>query len=405
MQLIKRLIAYSMLGIPLLCFVLFMRIIRPLFLIRMGNLVGARIGHFAANTELYLCEQSAGINVPSKFYIDIFSIGKPVCNKQLENMWRRVLPYIWPNWIVGMAMRINRLLPFGAAHEVGGNTQSDRDVHNLYAKSPVHLKFTDDEEILGQKYLQNMGIPKGSPFVCITVRDSSYLEMLMPNVDFSYHDYRDCNIQNYVLAAESLANRGYYVIRMGAKVKEPLKCAHPNVIDYASNGMRTDFMDIYLGAKCSFCITNGTGFDAVPWIFRRPIVQVNAAPIGYAFTWGRNTLLLFKHHLNMIKNRELTLSEIFSSGVGFALEASEYVRKNIKLIENTPEEIRDVVIEMCERMDLDCYPIPEDEVLQNKFWQIYPTDAVDPYQGKPLHGIITARYSNSYLKNNLWWLQ
>ena len=61
--------------------VLIMRLIRPWLLVRLGGLISTRIGHFAANTELYLCENKAGINVPSQRYIDIFYMdGKPVCN-------------------------------------------------------------------------------------------------------------------------------------------------------------------------------------------------------------------------------------------------------------------------------------------------------------------------------------
>ena len=41
--------------------VLIFRIIKPIILIRIGNLWSFRIGHFAANTELYLCEKDAKI--------------------------------------------------------------------------------------------------------------------------------------------------------------------------------------------------------------------------------------------------------------------------------------------------------------------------------------------------------
>ena len=41
--------------------VLVLRLIRPWLLVRWGGLVSSRIGHFAANTELYLCEQDSGI--------------------------------------------------------------------------------------------------------------------------------------------------------------------------------------------------------------------------------------------------------------------------------------------------------------------------------------------------------
>ena len=60
-------------------FVIIIRFLSPLLLIRWYGVIATRIGHFAANIELYLCEQKAGINVPEKKYFDIFFIeDKPV---------------------------------------------------------------------------------------------------------------------------------------------------------------------------------------------------------------------------------------------------------------------------------------------------------------------------------------
>ncbi len=232
---------------------LIIRLIRPWLLVRIGALISSRIGHFAANTELYLCERDAGINVPNQRHIDVFFMGsKPVCNQQLAVMWYRLLR-VWPALILAPIARINRLVPGGKLHEIGNNTQSDRDVHNLLDQFPPHLKFTTEEETRGEAGLASMGIPIGAPFVCLTVRDSAYLaaHLVHGNSDkFNYHNYRDNDVQNYVLAAETLADRGFFVIRMGVKIHSAINSAHPKVIDYATNGMRSDFMDIYLGAKC-----------------------------------------------------------------------------------------------------------------------------------------------------------
>jgi len=245
--------------------VLIMRLIKPWLLVRLGDMISSRIGHFAGNTELYLCERDAGINVPKQRYIDVFYMAfKPISNHQLAIMWHRILR-IWPAWILAPIKAANQLIPGGKSHEVGNNTQGDRDVHNLLDRTPPHLQFTTEEEMRGEAGLRLMGIPTGAPFVCLIVRDSAYLAHLADdNYDsYNYLNYRDCDVQNYILAAETLADRGFFVIRMGAKVHAAIKSTHPKVIDYATNGMRSDFMDIYLGAKCTFCISNGTGFDAL----------------------------------------------------------------------------------------------------------------------------------------------
>ncbi len=62
---------------------------------------------------------------------------------------------------------------------------------------------------------------------------------------------------------------------MGAVIKEKIAAANPRIIDYAGSGRRTDFLDVYLGAKCDFFICSETGISIVPEMFRRPAVYTN----------------------------------------------------------------------------------------------------------------------------------
>ena len=377
------------------------RLIRPWFLVRWGLLIGPRIGHFAANTELYLCERDAGINVPGGRHIDIFLIAPPISNNQLATMWRRVL-HILPTWALNPVCRINKLIPGGSIHEIGERTQSDRDVHNFLDRFPPHLRFSPEEEIRGELGLRSLGVPEGARFVCLIVRDGAYLDAHTPGFSWSYHNYRDSNIQNYVMAVEELAHRGYYIFRMGAKVREGLKSSHPRVIDYATNGMRSDFMDIYLGAKCDFCISTSTGYDAVPIVFRRPIVFVNSVPLGYFFTFSEKFISLTRHHFSERENRELTLPEIISNGLGFCLESSGYETRGVRLVENSPEEIRDAAIEMADRLEGIWVPHENDDALQKRFWKSFPSG--ETRNGRPLHGEIRSRHGAIFLRNSQWWL-
>jgi len=399
LQIIFKLPLY-VLSVPV---VLVLRIIRPWLLVRLGLCKSGRIGHFAANTEMYLCERDAGINVPSQRYLDVFYMTWLISNQQLATMWKRVLR-VWPFWVLDTINRVNRLIPGGSAHEIGTNTQGARDVHNLLDRFSPHLEFTSEEEARGEVGLRDLGIPNGAHFVCLIVRDSAYMEA-HPLGHWNYHSYRDSDIQNYVLAAEQLAERGYFVVRMGAKVIDGMKTAHPRIIDYAANGMRSDFMDIYLGSKCAFCITTGTGWDAIPGMFRRPLVFTNFTPIGAISSYLNDAVFVTKRHYLVKESRNLTLQEIFNHGVGFSSKTSDYESKGVKLIENTPEEIRDVVIEMVERLNRTWQPHQNDEALQRRFWEIFPIDHPVGANGRPLHGEIRARFGASFLRNNRDWLR
>ena len=111
--------------------VLVICLIRPWLLIRWSSLNNSRIGHFVADTELYLCEQDAGINVPKQRDVDFFYMpGKPISNEQLAIMWKRVLR-ICPVWMLAPIMRVNRVIPGGLVQEVGDITQGPLDVKRI----------------------------------------------------------------------------------------------------------------------------------------------------------------------------------------------------------------------------------------------------------------------------------
>ena len=404
MQILKRLhkIPFYLLALLL---VVMVRLIKPFYLVRFGPLFSSRIGHFAGNTELYLCEKDAGINVPKKPYIDLFYMDGRISNYQLCRMWKRVL-CVWPSSILGPAVTIVRIIgrffPKWKNHEIGNNLQHDRDIFNLLEKFPPHLSFTDDEEAQGKAALKEMGINENDQFVCLIVRDSSYLEEKQPGTT-SYHDYRDSDIDKYRHASEELANQGYFVIRMGALVEKPLISTNPKVIDYATNGLRSDFMDIYLCSKCHFFISNSCGLDAVATLFRSPLVIVNMAPLGYIPTWRSDTLFISKHYWSIAKSRKLTVKEIFSNNVGFLLRSEKYESNGIYLIDNTPREILSVVIEMVRRLDETLKLTEDDECNQEKFWSQFSSDKIAE-NNLPLHGEIRSRIGTEFLKINQNWL-
>lgn len=377
-------------------------LVRPLIKIRIGFLRCDRIGHFAPHTELYLCERD--INENTKKTLDLFYYPREICNRQLAKMWERklhILPWFWLRPLCLIIRTFDLLSP----HKVIEPRGHQLDVDNLLDRLPPHLSFSEEEEELGKAGLESMGIPDDAPFVCLIVRDDAYLENHYNHSDFGYHDYRNSDIKNFKMATKELADAGYYVIRMGAKVREKMEVEHSKVIDYATNGMRSDFMDIWLGANCAFCVTTGTGLDAIPEMFRRPIVYVNILPLGMLHTFRKEFISLSKKHVWIENGKELSMKEIFEAGVGYCLASEAYESKGVRLIERTPEEIRDVAMEMAKRLNGTWNPHTEDEALQKRFWDAYPTDPLNVNFPLPLHGEIRALYGADFLRNNRWWLE
>ncbi len=412
MRLIRITILLTISLIPGLLFLIIVLILRPFYLVRWGELESSRLGHFAGNTELYCCERDHGINRPDKPYIDLFyQYSNVVCNQQLAKMWKReltIVPRIFRPILV-IATRsitvLNYISPIYKNHLIMISTNHDRDVLNLLDKTEQHIHFTYDEKIKGKDWLLNNNIPSNAKIILLMVRDNAYLKYETSVYHCEKHKYRDCDINNFIAVAEELANMGFYVIRMGFHVNEALNSTHPLVIDYAKNGMRNDFMDTYLPSICKFIISTGHGAEApAAWCFRKPRVIVNQCPTGILQTWSNKDLLLTKHHILQHENRELMLSEIFSEGVGYCMVTQCYIDKHIKLKENTPNEISDITMEMVSRLDGSWNPEPEDEFLQNRFWEIFPVEVKND-SGTPIHGEIKALFGANYLRDNPVWLQ
>ena len=259
-----------------------------------------------------------------------------------------------------------------------------------------------------KEILKKLGVPENSKFVCLNVRDSAYLDRHKETnlKSWDYHNYRDGDIDKYVLAAEELATRGYYVFRMGAKVLKPLKSSNPKVIDYAYLGMRSEFMDIYLGAKCSFCLTTGSGIDEVCRIFYRPIATITI-PLALRVFYGgsEKELLITKHHIHKKNKNKLTISEIFSSNLALAFKSEDFEKSVVKLKENSPEEIRDLAIEIDERINGNWNETEEDRSLQKKFWSIFNNNIKKLNLEKTLHGKIKYRFGAKFLRENKNWIR
>ena len=73
--------------------------------------------------------------------------------------------------------------------------------------------------------------------------------------------------------------------------------------------------------------------------------------------------------------------------------------------ENSPEEIRDLVVEMEERLTGCWHETEEDLLLQKKFWSIFEENINQLKLKMPLHGKIKSRFSAKFLRDNQNWIR
>ena len=272
--------------------------------------------------------------------------------------------------------------------------------------NPGMLTLTAADMQKGAQLLEALGIPVGSAWVCIHNRDSKYLATYVPSLKFApggswaYHSYRDFAVKTLVLAAEELASRGYYVLRMGAEVEAPIVSTNPRIIDYANTALRGDFADIYLMANCTAYLGSDSGIFVVPLTYGKPTVLVNfsLAKIN-EMTFLTIDPFIPKHLWHRETQRFLGLREMFGRGLLTASDSRIYEEAGIEAISNTPEEIRDLAVEMLERIKGSWEPAAEDERLQTRFWEIFRK-----YCPPDLIGGVQARIGSVFLRQNRYLL-
>lgn len=353
--------------------VLFIRAIRPIRLIRFGSFDSRRMGHSAMEPELQLLLRDAGVHPPRS--LDVFFWQTPVANHQLQRIWSRV-PALRVSRLSYYLDLVNRIIPGGGAHQMPNLWHfwpvSARDggqrVPRLSMRSPSRLAFTTAEEQQGRAALEKMGLPRDAPFVCFNARDSGFLEATQPDTNWSYHDYRDADIHNYLPAIDELTRRGYFGIRMGAFVKTALQSRNPSIVDYATC-CRTEFMDVFLSGTCRFLINDTSGLMSVAMVFRRPLVLVNVVPIAHfgPYNFEDRALFIPKKLWLRSEGRFLTFREILGSEISGYFSSDDYERAAIDVVENTRDEILAVAVEMAERLEGRWQPGAEDEALQQQF--------------------------------------
>lgn len=362
--------------IPFIPIVIIIRIISSFKLIRFKQLRSDRIGHFAYEPDIYLLEREIGLH--DKNTIDIFYYQRNISNQQLKKMWDRRLPFV--SKLALPLDHINKLLPGGYRHTVPLCETKHEDPLSLQDRYGTMLSFTSEEEKLGKEGLRSMGINPGDEFICFHSRDSKYLYSEFNNLDYSYHDFRDSSIQNYVLAAESIVNKGYFAIRMGAITGKELVTKEDKIIDYV-NEYRTEFMDIYLLANCIFFLGTCSGPSALATIFRRPFACANATPFLGMSLYRNTDIYIPKNYWLISENRLMTFNEIISSGAASFFSTNLFIDAGIKLIDNTPDEISELAIEMDNRIKGTWQLDKNDDKIHKKYnsileknpltWEIY----------------------------------
>lgn len=174
-------------------------------------------------------------------------------------------------------------------------------------------------------------------------------------------------------AAEYLAERGYTVFRMGVSAKDLMSSAHSKVIDYATNGMRTEFLDLYLGAHCGFCISTSSGWDEIPKMFNRQVMFTNILPILEINVLTRPVLIYPKKLIDLKSNQVLNINDALNRGLAHQSNPYNFQKSGVGVVDLTSDELLAAAAGMSARIEGTFVETPEQKQMQARLRHILST--------------------------------
>ena len=357
-------------SLPALVIVIFLS---PFISVRFGILNCQRIGHFTSNLDLYFFKKKYEKEYNSKIFLDVLSYNVPISNKFLFKKIKEIIKihnYLYVRPIYDLILLLSNKFNFFRKFLIPSFSPSifdcaDHDEQDILINNKPLIEFSEDEKTKGHELLKNIGV-NDNKYICLIMRDSKYLNDKFKRNDWSYHDYRNINIDDCSDMINELCNLGYYVIRMGRNVEKKVSLKNEKVIDYANSKYASDFGDIFLFSKCKFCISSGTGPDMIARLFRKKVGRL-MTPVGDFHTSSLDINATFPHYSHKLK-RNLNLKEIYDHGLFRAVNTSQYRDKQVELIKNNKDLFKNFAI-FCVDIYENKVINPEVKNKQNIFWE------------------------------------
>ncbi len=306
-----------------------------------------RIGHLAIEPDLFIKELKLGLRPPGK-YVLVARPGK-VCNPCMLDYWKPFLTIYDRGLMRFLLLPASRQRSLGielnepiiADQKTAGYTR----VQAAWGDRPPLLTLRGDHRQRGEAAMAKLGLPPGAWFVCVHVREPGYL----PAHKYA-EDYRNTDIQALIPAMEEIVRRGGWCVRMGHPSGKKLP-AMKGVIDYAQSDEKSDWLDVYLGASCRFFLGCTSGLAFVASVFGKPVAQANAVPLSTVLWYSPHDLGIAKLYTDAKTGRVLGFPEIFHSTAANFRRPEDYLNAGIKVRDNTPEEIVDLVTDMFDQLE------------------------------------------------------
>lgn len=329
------------------------------------TVITERVGHFSAEIDCFLKLQRLG-RLPRRRYFVLAPPGR-ISNRCLAGYWARKLPMVRQPLVCAVLSAMSR---FGLMrHDVGDYVLTVAGAATYFrvnaewaARAPL-LELTAEHAAWGRARLAELGVSRDAPFVCLHVREGGYSVD-----DEKVHGFRNVSMDAAVPAIKVLADRGIWCLRMGDPSMTPLPATR-GAIDYAHHPLRSAELDVFLCASCRFFLGSSSGLYVLSSVFGVPCALANMVPFANT-GFAPNDVGIPKLLYSERERRYLRFKEILSAPVANYRMGRMFYDAGLRPIENSPEEITDLALEMLDRLEGSTEPYDPLESLQAAFKQL-----------------------------------
>ena len=381
---------------------IFLFIARPLVRVRLCIVAFHRFGHLALEPEIFLGEQELRVKsgVTKRFPIQVhwwsFGPQRLQANKFLVSKWRGVL-CVLPSWWIDALHTVGHLVPLLKLEEP---KMSIRGNLNALDETETHLQLTEAEHRRGHTEMRKLGIDPDKPYVCLVVRDGGHYASLGEKESDGY-SFLNFEIASFEQAALWLVEHGYQVVRMGAGSETPLSTSHPQLIDYANSQHRSEFLDIYIAATCSFAVSTQTGPDAVCLAFRRPVCYIDVSRFSQFF-FGTKLAWWNPAELWQSSSR-LSLKDVLTGPVGNIKDPNDFIKYGVTQVRSDSSAITKLVACFAESYERQFVQSELDEVVEHSVQR--SIEELTGIEGRQQFGRITAVLNPAFVgQSGDWYL-
>lgn len=210
-------------------------------------------------------------------------------------------------------------------------------------RNPIQVDLAEEQEEKAKPILEKLGIKNKESFVCLYVRDPGF-DKLKKGACGS--KLANADIEHFKKAVLSIIGKGYHVIRVGDPRMSPIEI-HEKFIDYVHTPYYSELMDLYFYRHCSFWVGTMSGGRDAPLFYNRPCVVVNAVELPYSGVCiNKDDAHIRKHIFSVRDKRFISLKEQLERLD--ELPPAKYDYGKYLHVENTPDEINQVVLEWYE---------------------------------------------------------